>query len=156
MEYSLDISNNSVLVHLEESLLEDLKTSYEKDKIINDDLLESLFFIYKNPFLEVLNLIDKHDQQVINSDDKTSPEPLAAIIKCEKRFIYQVKGSINYYLFDGVNFCTCSSFKYNVLHKSDYLYCKHLVMVKILTAMNRIPTKEVKQPELSQLIKQIQ
>lgn len=156
MEYSLDISNHSVLVQLEESLLEQLKTSYEKDKIINDDLLESLYFIYKNPFLEVLNLIDKFDQQVNSLDDKTNPEPLASIIRCEKRFIYQVKGSINYYLFDKINFCTCSSFKYNVLHKSEYLYCKHLVMIKILTAMNRLPVKEVKQTELSQLIKQIQ
>ena len=156
MEYSLDISNHLILLNLEESLLEELKICYEKDKIIKDDLLESLYFVYKNPLLEVLNSIDKYDQQVKNPDDKTNPEPLATLIKCDKRFIYQVKGSINYYLFDKINFCSCSSFKYNVLHKSEYLYCKHLVMVKIISAMNRVAIKEVNQQELSQLIKQIQ
>ncbi|CAF0708530.1 unnamed protein product [Brachionus calyciflorus] len=157
MNISSNISNQLFLKELEANLLEQLKLTYQTDQIINDDLLESLYFIYKSPLLEVLNQIDKYDQQEQQKQPGQPPsEPLVSIVKCDKRFIYQVKGSFNYYLFDKINFCTCSSFKYNVLHKAEYIYCKHMIMIKLLTAMNRVPVREVKENELFELIKHIQ
>jgi len=174
--------NDRVIVHVFDSnLLEQLGLFYCKEKFISDDLLESLYFIYKNPLLEALNQIDKYEQKlqqakqdteekqaIGNQDDKE----LVILFKSNdqralNRHVYQVKGSmdINYYLFgDHINFCSCSSFKYNVLAsiasnssgKGESIYCKHMVLLKLFKAMNRIVIKYVKDTELAQLFKRIQ
>lgn len=155
-ENSNKINDYIVFNELEINLLEQLEITFEKDNLITDDLLESFYFIYKNPLLEALNQIDKHD---LNNSSSGSANLLATCIKCESsdRCIYQVKGSIgiNYYLFKCLNFCSCSSFKYNVLNKNEYIYCKHIIIVKLLKAMNKISLKHVKDTEFVELIKQI-
>ena len=178
---SLDLNDRLILHELESNLLEQLGLFYSKEKFISDDLLESLYFVFKNPLLEALNQIDKYEQKmqqakqdtvekqgVGNQEDKElvilfkSYDPRAL-----NRHVYQVKGSmdINYYLFgDHINFCSCSSFKYSVLGstasnsgtKGEYIYCKHMVLLKLFKAMDRIAIKYVKDTELVQLIKRIQ
>ncbi len=159
----LPVIDFNAIRQLETNLLDELMVIYEKEKLISDDLLESLYFVYKNPLLEALNQIDKFDakakstnlfEQIENNCD------LVTLIKCEtvpNRCIYQVKGSlgINYYLFESLNYCACSSFKYNVLNKNEFIYCKHMVLVKLLKAMNKIDIRFVKESELVDLIKQI-
>jgi predicted nucleic acid-binding Zn finger protein len=172
-----DLNDFTVLKELEKSILEQLKYIYEQEKCISDDMLESLYFIYKDPLLEALNQIDKFEEQLqldrkpsrlldpnaaCNIQDASSMQAksLVMVIKAETsgRFVYQVKGSkgMNYYLFDNVNFCSCSSFKHNVLNRFDFIYCKHIVMIKLLKAMDKMPVRTVKETELVDLIKQIQ
>ena len=175
-----DLNEHFILNNLEKTLLDDLKFSYEKEKCIGDELLESLHFFYKNPLLEALNQIDKFEKDLIDdiSNVTNKQGSLVTLIKCirslksnelalnvntreevktENSLIYQVKGSIgiNYYLFENINFCSCSSFKYNIFHKFDFIYCKHVVLVKLLNAMNKIAVKYVKENEFIELIKQI-
>ena len=156
------INDFVALKELENNLLDQLRFAYEKENTINDDLLESLHFIYKNPLLEALNQIDKHEQKLA-SDARiaTSAYDLVTVIRCETaatRVVYQVKGSlndVNYYIVENLNFCACPSFKYNVLNKNEYNYCKHMILVKLLKAMNKLAVKYVKDTELADLIKQI-
>lgn len=149
-----NLNDYQVVREIESSLLDQLKIVYEKEKSISDEILESLYYVYKAPLLEALNQIDKQDQS-----DKTAS--LVTLMKSvsSSRSVYQVKGSmgLNYYLFDDhINFCTCSSFKYNVLNKFEYICCKHVILVKLLVAMNKVPVKMIKDVELADLIKQIQ
>jgi len=172
-KFAINCNSNSysIYIELERTLLEDLKTSYEKDKCIGDELLESLHFVYKSPLLEALNQIDKNEKENIEeiSNVNQNSKCLVMQIKCEKSsttsnvdpdlpHLYQVKGSlgINYYLFENVNYCSCSSFKFNIFHKFNTVYCKHMILIKILGAMNKIPVKYVKENEFIELIKQIQ
>jgi predicted nucleic acid-binding Zn finger protein len=172
-KFSVNCSSNShsIFIELERTLLDDLKSSYEKDKCIGDELLESLHFIYKSPLLEALNQIDKIEKENIEETSNANlnySKSLVVQIKCEKSskngdttdlpHFYQVKGSIgiNYYLFENVNYCSCSSFKFNIFHKFNIVYCKHMILIKLLNAMNKIPVKYVKENEFIELIKQIE
>jgi predicted nucleic acid-binding Zn finger protein len=158
---SLDVIN--VYKDLESDLLEQLRVAFERENTISDELLESLYFIYKGPLLEALNQMDKHEldkQKATDHNATTESSSLVSLLKSEKhpnRFVYQVKGSmgINYYLFERLSFCSCSSFKYDVLGKNEYFYCKHMIMIKLLKAMNKLHVKIVKDTELIDFIKQI-
>ncbi len=177
----LNLNDRIIFHELESNLLEQLSLFYCKEKFISDDLLESLYFIYKNPLLEALNLIDKYEQKSQQPKQGTEEKhhtsnqedrDLVILFKSNderalNRRVYQVKGSmdINYYMFgDHINFCSCSSFKYNVLvsttstggGKGESIYCKHMVLLKLFKAMNRIVVKYVKDNELVQLLKRIQ
>lgn len=153
-----NVNDYVVYKDLEKNLLEQLELTFERDNCISDDLLESLYFIYKNPLLEALNQIDKQNELQSRSELTIDQHLAVCYISESKRLLYQVKGSIgiNYYLFESLNFCSCSSFKYNVLSKSEYLSCKHLIIVKLLKSMNKITFKHVKDIDLTELIKTIQ
>jgi predicted nucleic acid-binding Zn finger protein len=162
-----------VLKELEASLLEQLKSTYSQEKCISDDLLESLHFLYKDPLLEALNQIDKFEEQLqlqskpprlldpnaVPANNTAQSKSPVTVIKGETsgRFVYQVRGSqgVNYYLFDKVNFCSCSSFKHNILNRFDFLYCKHIIMIKLLKAMDKVQVRCVRETELVDFIKQI-
>ena len=149
------LSDHMAFKELEKNLLDQLRATFEAEKTISDELLESLFFIYKNPLIEALNQIDKHNLQEAKSADSLS---LVTFISCPSvpnRSIYQVKGSLNYYLFESLNFCACSSYKFNILNRSEFVYCKHMILVKLLKAMNKLNYKHVNDSELIELIKQI-
>ncbi len=167
----IDLNDHFAFKQLESNLLEQLKTSYEAEKTINDDLLESLYFIYKNPLLEALNQIDISEKKILQDSTVVNqntlnihPESsknlldLVTAIKCTvipDQVVYQVKGSFDYYLFETLNFCACPGFKYGVLNSSESLYCKHIVLVKLVKAMNKLKVKYVKESEFVESIKQI-
>jgi predicted nucleic acid-binding Zn finger protein len=173
-----NLNDYTVLKELEKSILEQFKFTYEKEKCISDDMLESMHFIYKEPLLEALNQIDKFEEQLqldnkkatrlfdpnvthtIQEANSAHSKSLVTTIKGDTsgRYVYQVKGSkgVNYYLFENFNFCSCSSFKHNVLNKFDFIYCKHIIMIKLLKAMDKVPSRSVKELELVDVIKQIQ
>lgn len=159
----LSLNDYAVYKDLEKNLLDQLEIHYERESTISDDLLESLYFIYKAPLLEALNQIDKYNEQKLKQDTANNNQAEQYLCQCivgepkSNRMVYQVKGSIgiNYYLFESLTFCPCTSFKYNVLTKSDYIYCKHIILVKLLKAMKKISFKHVKDTDLYELIKQI-
>jgi predicted nucleic acid-binding Zn finger protein len=163
-----DLNDVYIIDKLEEYILEDLKNQYHKDKYISNDMLESLYFIYNKPLLEAFDQIDRFDTQYeqLRIQQKTDGQPTSLVTKLfslnrdqpSDYFIYQVKGStgINYYIPEEVNFCSCTSFKLNVIDKMDYLYCKHLIMIKILTAMNKMDSKYVKESDFFEYYKHIQ
>ena len=148
-------------------MLEQLKTTFEKEKTMSDEVLESLFFIYKQPLLDALSQIDK-SEQLAQSRPKgatttagTDDEQPVTLLTGEgglTRKLYKVKGSmgINHYLFEGLNFCTCPSFKYEVLVNSSFLYCKHIIMVKLCLAMNKLSVRKLKENKLVEMLKQVQ
>lgn len=162
---SLKYNNIRLLNDLEANLLDQLKISYATEGTISEDMLESLHFIYKSPLLEVLNAIDKQLADESSGDPlvakKAFDNPLVVLFKCEndpKRRVFMVKGftDLSYFLFDALKFCTCQSFKYNVLGRLDYFYCKHIILAKLLIAMDKIVEKEVKDTEMVEMIRQIQ
>lgn len=167
-QQGIDLKLNDLfaLRNLEVNLLDELKLSYESEAAISDDLLESFYFLYKNPLFEALNQIDKYIEtgstpmKAATAAPVVTKTPLVTLIKCERsnHQLYRVKGSMDvyYYLFDDLNFCTCSSFKYNVLNRFEYFYCKHIVMVKLLVAMKRVNEMVVKESEMTELIQLIQ
>ena len=137
---------------LETNLLEKLKETYSENQQISDSLLESLYFLYKNPLLEALHLLDKYG--------KEEEATLNATEICDEstgRKIYQVTGStgFTYYLFKALNFCTCASFKFNILKNFEYIYCKHIIVIKLSIALNKLNRKSVSSTELRDLIKLI-
>ena len=143
-----DLNSFKLFDSLEKNLLEKLKEGYLTNQKIADSLLESLYFLYKNPLLEALHLLDKYEHEICVTEI------------CEEstgRRIYQVNGSTGfiYYLFTSLNFCTCASFKFNVLKNFEYVYCKHIVVIKLSIALNKLNKKLVNQTELSDLIKLI-
>jgi predicted nucleic acid-binding Zn finger protein len=134
----------------EANLLEKLKETYSENQQISDSLLESLYFLYKNPLLEALHLLDKYAQDTSLSVTEICDESTG-------RRIYQVTGStgFTYYLFKTLNFCTCASFKFNILKNFEYIYCKHIIVIKLSIALNKLNRKSVSSTELSDLIKLI-
>lgn len=153
---------------LETNLLSQLRTQYEVDKRISDDLLGSLYFIYKSPLLEALNQIDRLNQRVdlqnknqnLHNGGTFLENNLVTVISCSKfpnRTIYKVLGStgVNYYLYESLRYCGCQSFKYNVLYRDEMVYCKHIILVKLIKSMNKLNAKHVSDTELLDLIKQI-
>mgnify|MGYP002628395426 CR=1 FL=1 len=160
--FKINLTDLQAFKELETNLLDQLKSSYTADKTINDDFLESLYFIYKSPLLEALNQIDKCEKKILQ---ECPPQALADTlfdlvisIQCvsvPNRVIYQVKGSFDYYLYENLNFCGCPSFKYGVLNSNEHVYCKHMILVKLLKAMNRMKVKYVNHTELVDIIKQI-
>jgi hypothetical protein len=167
---SVQLTDRNAFEELENNLLDQLEYSFVLEKTIGDDLLESLFFIYKNPLLEALNQIDKAEQkesienkiakQKGTGSPTTSSLDLVTEVSCSSvpgRTIYAVKGTngLTYYLYESLNFCGCASFKHNVLGRSEFVYCKHVILVKLLKAMKKLSFRYVKESELIDLIKQI-
>ena len=166
---NIELTDRSTFKDLETNLLIQLKSQYEVDKRISDDLLDSLYFIYKSPLLEALNQIDKLDQridqqskhkQAQQTGENSLDNNLVTVISCLKfpnRSIYKVLGSngFNYYLYESLRYCGCQSFKYNVLNRNEFVYCKHMILIKFIKAMNRLVSKTVSETELLDLIKQI-
>lgn len=166
---AIQLSDRNAFKELEKNLLDQLESTFSSEHTIGDDLLESLFFIYKSPLFEALNQIDKAEQKDLQdkkmarqrgADSPTSSLDLVTEVSCSSvpgRVIYTVKGTsgLAYYLFESLNFCACASFKHNVLGRSEFVYCKHMVLVKLLKAMHKLSFKYVKESELIDLIKQI-
>jgi predicted nucleic acid-binding Zn finger protein len=142
--------NLSIIKSLEENLLERLKDSYTSTSKIPDEILESLNHIYKAPLYEALTLIDKY-----NNDKQSFVTKLS--LNDNSRELYQVIGSTGnyYYLFSTLNFCTCPVFKHNVLLKLEFLYCKHIICVKLCAALNRLNLKTIGDQELAEFIRLI-
>jgi predicted nucleic acid-binding Zn finger protein len=152
------IENIRIIKNLEKNLLEQLTLTYEKDKCIKDELLESFYFLYKNHFLESLKSMDEHHQLHQLSNECSDLDHLVTLIqaKVSLRCIYKVNGNtMSYYIFEDVNYCTCPSFKYQVSNelKCDYLYCKHVILVKLFKAMNKLKIKTVDENEFLKYIK---
>jgi predicted nucleic acid-binding Zn finger protein len=143
-----NLNHLKLITNLETNLLEKLKETYLINQQIPDSLLESLYFFYKNPLLEALHLLDKYNQT--NCVTEIYNENIT-------RKIYQVIGSTGYYyyLFSNHSFCTCSSFKFNILKNSEYIYCKHIIVIKLSLALNKFNKKLVNETEISDLIKLI-
>ncbi len=162
----IQLNDHQAFKQLEANLLEQFKSSYEAEKTINDDFLESLYFIYKTPLLEALNQIDLCEKKILQDSLAVTQHDtlnahlfdLVTAIECTSvpgQVVYQVKGSFDYYLFESLNFCACPGFKYGVLNSGESVYCKHIVLVKLVRAMNKLRIKYVKETEFVELIKQV-
>ena len=148
MEETNRINHVVLIDNLEKNLLEKLKETYSTNHQIPDSLLESLHFLYKSPLIEALHLLDKYNEincvtEILNEETN--------------RKIYQVTGSTGYYyyLFSNFSFCCCASFKFNILKNSEFIYCKHIIVIKLSISLNKFNKKLVNQKELSDLIKLI-
>lgn len=149
-DHNYDRGHMKLINNLEDNLLNELKESYKINQQIGDNLLESLYFIYKNPLLEALHLLDKHENESVHCVTELYNE-------ATKRKLYQVTGSTGYYyyIFSSLSFCTCSSFKYNVLKNNEYVYCKHIIVIKLSLMLNKYNKKLVNETDLSEFIKLI-
>lgn len=142
--------NINIIKSLEENLLKRLGDSFKSTSKIPDDILESLYHIYKAPLFEALTLIDKY-----NNDKESFVTKLS--LNDNSRELYQVIGSTGnyYYLFPSLNFCNCPIFKNNVLFKLEFLYCKHIICVKLCLVLNRLSLKTIGDQEFAEIIRLI-
>jgi predicted nucleic acid-binding Zn finger protein len=152
-------TSNDLLGDLEENLLDQLGAVYAKEGRISDDLLESFFFLYKNQFLEALHALDKHMDPQQSHDTDPTHALVVEYSTLSGRKLYQVHSSSNrnsYHLFDieSAHFCTCSYFKYS-LKSPNRLYCKHMILIRLCLAMNRLVRREVNDCDFNDLLKLI-
>jgi hypothetical protein len=165
-------SDLNLLDNLEETLLDQLKDIYSREKRISDDLLESFYFLYKNQFLEALYIIDKYDdlEQQTLATTKKSPVTEYTAMQTGRKGLYQVVASSSssstssstafVYLFDTsiVHFCPCAYFKFCNLTStaSRLMYCKHMILIKLCLAMNRVNMITINDHDFNDLLKLIQ
>ena len=104
-------------------LLLEVKRETEESGRISDDLMSALHFVFQQPLLPALDLVDQ-----------------GAIDHCScpsGRELYRVKGSGGrvYTCLTTSNYCSCPSFVYTVLVREDALLCKHMLAVQLARAI---------------------
>lgn len=122
------------LRHVVDQLFSEARLAKEKHGHLTDEVLSALHFVFHQPLLDALDLIDRK-----NITKLTTPSG---------RVLYQVLGSSNtlYTCLITGDYCTCPSYTFTVLVKMESLMCKHLLAVHLAEALgeckNQIITDE--------------
>ena len=72
------------------------------------------------------------------------------------REVVTVKGSggLRYTLLKGSHYCPCPSYQYKVVGRGD-ITCKHLLAVRLATAMQRVNVETVPDRQVMQMIEDL-
>lgn len=127
------------LYRVTEQLLAEVKREKEETGGLSDDLLSALHFIFRQPLLHALDLLDRGAVTHV-----TCPSG---------RELYLVKGSSGEHTcLPRVGHCSCLSFVYTVLLREEAMMCKHLLAVQLGKAMGSSITKHVTDEQLAELL----
>ena len=122
-----------------EQLISEAKREKEETGQISDDLLSALYFIFRQPLLQALDLLDR-----------------AAVthVTCPSgRELYRVKGSKGEYTcLLSVGHCNCLSFVYTVLLREEAVMCKHLLAANLSRATRTALSKHVTDTEYAKIL----
>ncbi|XP_031556637.1 zinc finger SWIM domain-containing protein 7-like [Actinia tenebrosa] len=130
MFYLLSLINGHP-VNISEQLFAEVRLCQEQHGRLTEELLSALYFVFGQPILHALDLVDRRSITRL-----TSPSG---------RIIHQVVGSSGqtYTCLKASSFCTCPSYTYTVLVKMETIMCKHLLAVNLAEAIHNIKEKEV-------------
>ena len=122
-----------------EQLLAETKREKETTGGLSDDLLSALFFVFKQPLIHALDLLDR--QAVTH-------------VTCPSgRELYRVRGSKGEYTcLSRVGHCSCLSFVYTVLLREEAMMCKHLLAVHLSRATNTALTRHVSDNDFAEIL----
>lgn len=119
------------LRHVADQLFSEVRLAKEQHGHLTDELLSALHFVFHQPLLHALDLVDQK-----NVTKLTTPSG---------RVLYQVLGSSNHIyncLITG-DFCTCPSYTFTVLVKMESLMCKHLLAVHLAEALGECRNRAI-------------
>jgi len=122
-------------------LMLEVQKEYSENKKLTDRLLSSLHFVFQGPLLSALQLVDKLAVTLIESPSG--------------RKLYQVIGASGtlYTCFNNLKYCSCPAYHFSVLRKEDHLMCKHVLAIRLSEAMDCCKTITVTDPEISNMIR---
>jgi len=119
------------LRHVADQLFSEVRLAKEQHGRLTDEILSALHFVFHQPLLHALDLIDQK-----NVIKLTTPSG---------RSLYQVVGSSNqvYNCLITGEFCTCPSYTFTVLVKMESLMCKHLLAVHLAEALGECRNRDI-------------
>ena len=125
-ELELEKTTHVPLQTIAEQLLLEVRREREESGkgCLSDDLMSALQFVFHQPLLQALDLLDRNS--------------VSRFVCPAKRELYRVQGSAGrtYTCLVSSNYCSCPSFVYTVLVKEDSLMCKHMLAVQLARAMD--------------------
>jgi len=114
-------------------LVEIIKHVFKNNQsnIINEDTLLSLYSIFGKPLFASLDILDNNLISLY-------------VFLPSKRYFYVIEGrkGAKYMCLLKGDYCSCPSFNYSVLLKSDSLYCKHQVSAFLAEILSNAPCLE--------------
>ncbi|KAL9981974.1 hypothetical protein ACROYT_G010750 [Oculina patagonica] len=119
------------LRHVADQLFSEVRIEKEKHGHLTDEILSALHFVFHQPLLHALDLVDQK-----NITKLTTPSG---------RVLYQVVGSSNqlYNCLITGDFCTCPSYTFTVLVKMESLMCKHLLAIHLAEALGECRNRTI-------------
>nr|XP_033321470.1 zinc finger SWIM domain-containing protein 7-like [Megalopta genalis] len=114
-------------VKLVHNVLNETVRSFEKEQKLSDKVLLNLYNIFGTVFERALELYEQGRITHIYSSETVAALPHND--NNNTRYLVQVKGFSGsiYVLFPDVNYCTCSSFRCQVLNDKSLFTCKHVL-----------------------------
>lgn len=138
---SLDQLSGSVNLVVDQ-LLAEIRRERGGDSI-SEDLLSALYFVFKQPLLHALDLIDRHSVTHV-----TCPAG---------RELFRVKGASGrrWYLclLPPAGYCSCPAHVYTVLVKEEVTMCKHMLAVRMAQAMGKYNELSVSDEEFAEILR---
>ena len=134
-----DATPEVTLHRVTEQLFAEVRREKEETGGLSDDLLSALHFVFRQPLLHALDLLDRG---------------AVAHVTCPSgRELYQVKGSNGVHTcLPRVGYCSCLSFVYTVLLREQDMMCKHLLAVQLGQMIGSSPTSHVTDEQFAELL----
>ncbi|KAK4284514.1 hypothetical protein QN277_001337 [Acacia crassicarpa] len=117
----------------------------ESKRSVTDDHLWTLHFIFGKNFERATRIVDQRGVK------KISGEP-------SRRSIFQVMGESRRkeeYLCFPENFCSCYSFFYDVVNRTEQLCCKHQLAARLAASLGAYSEVKVSDEELAMLLSKL-
>ncbi|CAK8693876.1 unnamed protein product [Clavelina lepadiformis] len=112
----------TVIELVTDKLFQEVKEEYEKHGELSDNILSSLNFVFGQPLLSALDLVDRDCVSHV-----TTP--------CQKE-VYQVSSDSGrtYTCPATLQYCPCLSYAFGVVKRGELLVCKHILAIQLSRA----------------------
>lgn len=120
-------SCDTKFLELVDKVLKEAADNYECEQKFSDKTLLNLYKIFGTVFERALDLYEQDRVTHILVSDISTAGPLRE--RKDARYLVQVKGLSGalYTLFPDVNYCSCLSFRHQVLNDRCIFTCKHVL-----------------------------
>lgn len=161
MSMNKDLTTNSTLpiiydigyVRLVNRVLKETADSFEKEQKFSESVLQNLYNIFGCVLERALELYERKCIVYI------FPSETAGIASNSNRnnakYLVQVKGHSGtiYVLFPEINYCTCASFRTQVLSDRSLFTCKHVLAVWLTTVTkDKVSYQHITEKEFQNLL----
>lgn len=108
-------------------VLKETSESYEKEQKFSDNVLLNLYNIFGDILERALDLYEQG--RVTHIFPSETVGVASYNVRNNARYLIQVKGlsNVSYTLFPDINYCTCASFRCQVLNDKSLFTCKHVL-----------------------------
>ncbi|KAG0563413.1 hypothetical protein M758_8G028000 [Ceratodon purpureus] len=128
-----------------EAVVQSIMAAIESADSVTDEQLSTLYFIFEKNLERALRILDQGGVQRV-------------IAQPSQRSVFQVIGESktgpSSYLCFPEHFCSCQSFFFDVVSRSDQLCCKHQLAAKLASSLHRCRDVTVSDAELAHLLLQ--